>query len=631
MVNAQPMEPTGVVHQALLGFDKIQGLSVVASSNPDPAIQNRWTRQIEPRARLAPDGVLACPDSALSFFHLPDNSGVVLRRFATGHSPGRNNSHALIYPPSHMSASIALRLYGWTGWRSDATPGLLEALPLQELGDEARSDPEPATLGLGAMDALSPVVCAILASPDCTGVTVVGWQEQERITLLQAFLNIVNLLPVQKLRSKYGWTFSTYETDHREQADLPRICCMASRPTASIPGRVLVDLAVGTTPGADRLLALAQEVVSEYAGAGTLDSSTIKAIRNLTAKPTPPRRAHVVIEQPTERVHTSPAHADGASHSVQQDRPPATSATSAKITTAPQPSVEPLLEGLESVASMNDLFNAVRGLSKHLNEERERSDAKKVGEAARDYLTINSYFAENSHLSPISSWPPGLYKELFELSLGKSYAGLQEPEQRDWARHAFKDHKEVRRALPDLAHILKNDKGQRHVGLSASFRPAGLSTLLAVAGISLIVGLSLGVFFGGRAAVPPPRAQDTGLNDGAPTSTTGGVSSSASYLPRVDKGPFADAQDPQFVIVLGRSPALSNNSSPPDEYYYRLIYSYPATAGTHGGRASTVYSVVDACDDLINSQTSWQCKFPVPKGASIPALDVAIIVTRHGS
>ena len=252
---------TANIDQGFFGFDRANGLSLVAGSFNLDGIGQAWTAQLQPHVRLSSSYGMPPPDSALAYLRLHNGVAAVVRRVNRGQYTGRNNSHVLVSSATILTPQLALGLAGWSGWLDNRpADGQMSRLRPEDLSDAAVASNHLRAQSLRHPDLLEKVLAWELQTGG-KPLTIIGCPDEDRIGLLWGLLQLCG----PALLAPPEWTFSTYEIEHADSIKyLPRIVFMPDQPDdTAVARRTVVDLTreQGASPPNE---AKAKLLVSDY-------------------------------------------------------------------------------------------------------------------------------------------------------------------------------------------------------------------------------------------------------------------------------------------------------------------------------------------------------------------------------
>ncbi|MEU4245883.1 hypothetical protein AB0F15_00560 [Amycolatopsis sp. NPDC026612] len=253
------------VQQAFFGWSHDDnGLTVLAHSFLQREDAQRYHRRLEPHLRLRPVGDNAVPAMALSYFDFGDGTAAVLRRVHTGHSIGRNDSHAFIGPSEVLNVRTALSLGESPLWKDKVSPGYQMpglSANLFTGGDAAIEELFHRSVQLETE--LVVVLSRLLDQPTAP-LSVIGLRDRDRLPMVWALAAAADLYLRDELRLARLWSFSTYEDRHDASVDrLPEIVFLPEKPSSIAPvHRTIVDL--GKEPTASANEAVAAQLIEAY-------------------------------------------------------------------------------------------------------------------------------------------------------------------------------------------------------------------------------------------------------------------------------------------------------------------------------------------------------------------------------
>lgn len=274
------------VNQFYVAFGgSVRDVDIVAGSVPSADLPSAVSALLRAHARLQQSGNLPMPGWSLSYYRLPDDTAVVLRRSGKGHSPGRGNSHALVGAVADLTPDTVLRLGTWSGWRDECPPGPFPELDLGELPKGlAETDHD-----LRARARISPwlgyALTFLLADPT-TDLSIIGCPDDDRLPLLWGLYEIGLRFPKLDRRA---WTFSSYEVGREELENLPEIIFLPGDPVGSVRGdnRRQLDLGTSTSAATERTGEI-DALVALYRRTGTVSAQPSDAAQLVAHVPVHP-------------------------------------------------------------------------------------------------------------------------------------------------------------------------------------------------------------------------------------------------------------------------------------------------------------------------------------------------------
>jgi hypothetical protein len=235
--------PPETIHQAFFGWSLDSGkLDLIAYSFHQQPEGPIWRGKLEQHVRLQPSGT-DMPASSLTYLDLADGNTAVLRRVASGHTSGRNNSHALIGPAATLDVRVALGLFNWPNWMSTApNDRYLPPYAASYIAEFAGNAEQLRYLAEQNEHAIGRVLSRLLDNP-ARPLSILGCPQQERLPMVWG-LHMAAASYLNDRDYPRTWSFSTHEVSHDDSIKgLPEVVFLPEKPLgAGVVNRTIVDL-----------------------------------------------------------------------------------------------------------------------------------------------------------------------------------------------------------------------------------------------------------------------------------------------------------------------------------------------------------------------------------------------------